>query len=64
MFPFTHSKRRSAPRGGTLADEVLSLCHRDQIEALARNPHLSRDVGLDCGTAAATPERLRQSWPF
>ncbi len=32
-----------------LQDELHSLCHAQQVEALQQSRHMRRDVGLDCG---------------
>lgn len=40
----------SRPRmSRALEDELHSLCHAQQVEALRHSRHMRRDVGLDCG---------------
>ena len=55
--------RQTHPLRRAVCHEVHTLRHADQIEAIARNPHLARDVGLD---ARPTPTRRCLPWilPF
>lgn len=48
--PMFRTLFRPRPRmSKALRDELHSLCHASQIEALGQSRHMRRDVGLDCG---------------
>ncbi len=58
-------RRKTAddPLARAVCDELHSLRHGDQIDRLAHDPHLARDLGLDQCTR---PDRPRVPWvmPF
>ncbi|MEQ9040373.1 MAG: hypothetical protein RIE24_18665 [Silicimonas sp.] len=42
-----------------LAEELQSLCHRSQVQALTQSRHLQRDIGIDCGCDQPGHSELR-----
>ena len=48
-------RRSPRPHSRALRDELQSLCHRAQLDALNLPAHLRRDIGLDCGCVSPIP---------
>ncbi len=53
--------RPSARLPRTIEEELHSLCHAAQVEALS--PHLRRDIGVDCGCDMPVPSRRAPRLP-
>jgi len=59
MFSLFRRPAPAAPPPG-LEAELQALCTAHQFEALSVPARLRRDIGLDCGCAAAAPGALRR----